>query len=229
MTASSSRSKPAGSRPTNRFWSPLEIGRRPIARPRTARINQADASRGAGSKGLLRCGIVDLGIGRRVVGARSGPPVGRQFLIYQQSPSARKSVDFLFTTRSKSSSCERAEISIRFLNTLREFNCRTLPKIMITVGLGPRVKRMCLRVRAAKDVPLEPRGWVMGCSKPEMLLQSVNEAAFFSYLVKPTVLAGLQRVARDAATLRDQWVARSRRRVPTGAYPSRRRSRVSKS
>lgn len=100
---------------------------------------------------------------------------------------------------------------------------------MITVGPRPRVNRMCFRVRAAKDFPLEPRGWVMGCSKPEMLLQSVNEAALFSDLVKPIVLAGLQRVARDAVTLRDQVVARSRRRVPTGAHPSRRRCRVSKS
>jgi hypothetical protein len=68
---------------------------------------------------------------------------------------------------------------------------------------------MSFLVRAREEFPLMQRVLVTGYMKPEMLLRSVNEAALFRYLVKPVVLAELQRVAHDAATLHDQLVARA--------------------
>jgi DNA-binding NtrC family response regulator len=48
---------------------------------------------------------------------------------------------------------------------------------------------------------------VTGYMKPEMLLRSVNEAAFFRYLLKPVPMDELLDAVREAAKLHDQAVA----------------------
>lgn len=80
-------------------------------------------------------------------------------------------------------------------------------KVIIADHLMPGGNGMNLLIRAREEFPHMQRVLVTGYMKPEMLMQSVNEAALFRYLLKPVELDRLIQVTRDAAKAHDVSLA----------------------
>ncbi len=80
-------------------------------------------------------------------------------------------------------------------------------KVVVADHLMPGGNGMNFLVRAREEFPHMQRVLVTGYMKPEMLLRSVNEAALFRYLLKPTAIAELIKVVQDAVKVHDASVA----------------------
>lgn len=80
-------------------------------------------------------------------------------------------------------------------------------KVVVADHLMPGGNGMNFLVRAREEYPHMQRIMVTGYMRPELLLQSVNEAALFRYLVKPVSLDELVKIVQDAAKAHDASVA----------------------
>ncbi len=83
-------------------------------------------------------------------------------------------------------------------------------KVVVADHLMPGGNGMNFLVRAREEFPHMQRILVTGYMKPEMLLQSVNEAALFRYLLKPVTIQELVKVVQDAAKASNASVAAER-------------------
>jgi DNA-binding NtrC family response regulator len=76
-------------------------------------------------------------------------------------------------------------------------------KVVVSDHLMPGGNGTDFLKRAREEFPHMQRVLVTGYLKPEMLIQSVNEAGLFRYLLKPVAISELVRVVQDAAKAYD--------------------------